>query len=267
MAANEVEARRGADDSPDLMILLVAHPGEFSAAAVEEWRHRAPLARVVALLGAWCEGEARSGHPWPAIPRIYWHQWVNWFAREMSALEAGICGTLSLPITATDEERLLHPVEIQEKLVRGTIGVYVPGENGGPGFRQPPTPRGKRDSRAASPRFSSDDTTVRRDMAAMLVDVCRELGYEAVCFSGEPSSVDGIPLVAAIWDASLLGRDCWDELRALTDRWRGVPWIALCDFPRQEDRRRAIDRGARELLSKPLLIADLRATLGRLAVQ
>lgn len=96
------------DDEPDLCVLLASRPGEFSQAAVDRIRRAAPLARIVGLLGAWCEGEARSGHLWPAVPRIYWHRWQEWFQGELATLTAGRCGTLSLPLTTTDEERLLH---------------------------------------------------------------------------------------------------------------------------------------------------------------
>src|SRR5262245_46214259 len=60
---------------PDLILLVASRPGRFSAAEVEALHRRAPLARLVALLGTWCEGEVRSGHPWPGVNRIYAHQW------------------------------------------------------------------------------------------------------------------------------------------------------------------------------------------------
>ena len=62
-------------NDPDLILLVASRPGRFSAAEVESLHRRAPLAKLVALLGSWCEGEVRSGHPWPGVTRIYAHQW------------------------------------------------------------------------------------------------------------------------------------------------------------------------------------------------
>lgn len=85
-------------DEPDLVLLVASRPGRFSAAEVERLHRRAPLARLIALLGGWCEGEVRSGHPWPGVSRIYAHQWQARLPRELQAWQ---------PRTATELDRLL----------------------------------------------------------------------------------------------------------------------------------------------------------------
>jgi len=60
---------------PELIVLAQAYPGQFSEAEVKRLWRLAPLGRVIGLLGSWCEGESRSGRPWPGGIRLYWHQW------------------------------------------------------------------------------------------------------------------------------------------------------------------------------------------------
>ena len=62
-------------------------PGQFSCEAIDRIRTRAPLARLVGLLGSWCEGEVRSGQPWPGTIRIYAHQWPGRAEQELKRLE------------------------------------------------------------------------------------------------------------------------------------------------------------------------------------
>ena len=57
-----------------VIVLAQAYPDQFSAAAIDRLRSLAPLARLIAILGSWCEGEPRSGHPLPGVIRMYWHQ-------------------------------------------------------------------------------------------------------------------------------------------------------------------------------------------------
>ena len=77
----------------------VSRPGGRSAAAP------GPLARIVGLLGSWCEGEVRSGRPWPGAMRIYWHQWPGRWHAELDRLR-GACPIWGLPLTAGDEDRV-----------------------------------------------------------------------------------------------------------------------------------------------------------------
>ena len=71
--AGDVEAAAAVlaedDAAVDVIVVAQARPGEFSHAQIERLRQAAPLARIVGLLGSWCEGEMRSGRPWPAAVR------------------------------------------------------------------------------------------------------------------------------------------------------------------------------------------------------
>ena len=92
------DSRPRPSSDPDLILLVAARPGRFSVAEVEALHRRAPLARLVVLLGSWCEGEVRSGHPWPGVTRIYAHQWQARLQRELATWQ---------PRTATEIDRLI----------------------------------------------------------------------------------------------------------------------------------------------------------------
>ncbi len=111
---NECSAKDGGPrPDPDLILLVASRPGRFSAAEVEAVHRRAPLARLVALLGSWCEGEVRSGRPWPGVTRIYAHQWQARLPRELETWQ---------PRTATEIDRLMN-VRPSNKSQRQLIGI------------------------------------------------------------------------------------------------------------------------------------------------
>jgi len=95
-------------EPPVVIVLAVARPGQFPVAEVERIHNVAPLARLVVLLGSWCEGETRTGQPWAGVIRVYWHQWAHRapveFARLLKPQQAS---GWKLPRTASNAERLL----------------------------------------------------------------------------------------------------------------------------------------------------------------
>jgi hypothetical protein len=214
---------------PDLIVLLAARPGEYAAAKVDQLRRAAPLARVISLLGSWCEGESRSGTLLAGVTRVYWHGWPTWFEREIETLARGNSGELSLAVTASEEERLLWIAETFQ--------------NGAPG-----------ETIATS--------SARREMASLLADACRAFGYRTVELQpdGAPSTANP---AAGVWDQASLADDDFAGLRDLVCRYPGIPWIALTTFPREPDRARALASGACEVVSKPLVLDDLCAALER----
>jgi hypothetical protein len=84
-AAAALSGRRSneAEDDPAAILLVESRSGMISKREVERLHAMAPLARLVALVGPWCEGEMRSGRPWTGVVRIPWRAWR---ARLVSAL-------------------------------------------------------------------------------------------------------------------------------------------------------------------------------------
>jgi hypothetical protein len=210
--------------APELIVITQSRPGEVGHEQVDRLRRAAPLARLVGVLGSWCEGEARSGHPWPAVERVYWHQWPSWLARELKQY-GDQRSTWTLPITATAEDRLLaasreQPIPLSNQF-GGVVGVF----------------------------------SYRRELAQMLVDASREFGLEAIVLDRSPRRVSGLSLV--IWDA-----DHFDEAEADRVRWlaaaiRPSPLVVLLTCPRMEQSELALAAGASAVFSKPLMLEEL----------
>ncbi|MBN2023895.1 MAG: hypothetical protein JW809_14020 [Pirellulales bacterium] len=205
----------------DLVVLAQRYPGEFSHELVDRLRRAVPLAPVVGLLGSWCEGEARSGRPWPGVARVYWRQWPASCRRELARLSAGQGSTWTLPATATDEERLLA----ERACVRRRAGL-VP------------------------------IVTASAAMHEWLAETLRRRGHATAWLRpGEPVRVEGA--VAALLDAAEMDSQQTAIVRHLCQALAPAPVIALLDFPRVEDDARARTAGAAAVLSKPLAIEDL----------
>ena len=213
----------------NVIVVAQARPGEFAHDDVARLRQLAPLARIVALLGSWCEGEARSGKPWPGVVRTYWHQWPARAERELRRLAAGECSPWALPPTATEEERLLADAEPPRRQHCGLIAV-----------------------------FSRD-----RAMAETLASVCRSWGWEATRLRSSGDAAAGA--IAVLFDCGRCLDDELAELQRTAAALAPAPLVAIVHFPRIEDCELARQAGAAAVLAKPLQWADLFAELDRLA--
>jgi hypothetical protein len=217
----------------DLTVIVQSYPGEFSQQAIDRLRAASPVCRMIALLGSWCEGEMRSGQPWPTVIRLYWHQGLGRIEREIRQLTQGDCPNWGLPLTVTEEERLLaatpsrtgfQPVGTDWKSVlqNGLIGI-------------------------AARRHESFD---------WLSAACRQQGY-ATLWLREPH----YPLVEGFSAILIEGTDFQaaelDALRQIAERYPQTRRIAIMDFPRIEDRRRLLQAGAAAVFSKPVNVEDL----------
>lgn len=218
---------------PDLIVVLRNRCGQFAAEAIDALRSRAPLSRLVVVVGSWCEGETRSVAPWASEIRLYWHQAAERLRRELAELAANRCPVWSLPATATDDERLLwieRPDAVSHPAPRGTIALV---------------------SRS-------------QELADWLSAALRGQGWRtARSLPGEP--IRGV-MSLVLWDMQRFG----DAELAEFAHWRtsaaDCPALVLAGFPRLEDAQRAHAAGATALVSKPLSLADLCDWIRRHAV-
>ncbi|NUQ63211.1 MAG: hypothetical protein HUU20_12095 [Pirellulales bacterium] len=207
---------------PDLMVVAQAFPGQFTAEDIDRLRPKAPLARVIGLMGSWCEGEVRTGKPWPAAIRVYWHQWPGRCRRELRRLAAGEGSTWALPVTASDEEQFLAAADAPVARHRGLVLIY-------------------------SRQFEMQD---------WLASACRRIGYATVWMQpGRSPRAQGA--VAAVFDFSGSVQSEVRDLESLAENLRPAPVVALLNFPRLDERDRVLAAGAAAALSKPLLLGDL----------
>ena len=207
---------------PDVIVLAQAFADEFSVEAVERLRSRAPLARVVGLLGSWCEGEMRTGHPWPATLRVYWHQWQQRASPQLAALAAGNRGAWSLPTTATEEERLL--ADDARPLPRGSGLVAV--------------------------------ATPERAVADWLLDVLERQGYAGLWWTPY-RRVRAKGIAAGLLDMADTGPSDMEQLTEFTRAAAPAPVIAMMHFPRIHEVEATRRAGAASVLSKPYSLDGL----------
>lgn len=219
------EAAAVLDDSsyaPAVIVIAQAYPGEFPAETVERLRRRAPLARLVALLGPWCEGETRSGRPWPGGIRVYWHQWPARAACELARIAGGLFSSWSLPATASEEERCLALSGKPNSSRGGLVAVISP----------------------------------HPAMQEWIAAACRRQGFATVAARPQSETSLGV-LAAAVFDGTEARGVELADLRRWAAAVAPAPLIALLDFPRVEDRDRALSAGAAAVLSKPFVLGDL----------
>ena len=217
---------------PELIVFAQAYPGEFSHDEVDRLRRRAPLARLAGLLGSWCEGEMRTGKPWPGVPRVYWHQWPSRGQRQVRQLRQGRPSAWTTPITATEEERLLADARRTSERRQGLAAV----------------------------------ATRRAEMHDWLAEACRSRGLAtAWLWPPRPTRIGGATL--GIFDGGDLRHGEEEQLRQMAAMLRPAGVIALLDFPRLEDTHRALAAGAAAVLAKPVFLDDLAWEMDRLMAQ
>ena len=92
----------------DVILLLQSYSGEHPASVLNRIRWNYPITPVVSVLGAWCEGELRTGWPLTGTHRFYWNEWIVQGEKELLALAEGKFSVFGLPPTYKDEDILLE---------------------------------------------------------------------------------------------------------------------------------------------------------------
>lgn len=210
-----------AEVMPDVVLLVQARPGEIASSSVDQLRRLAPLVPMLAILGSCCEGETRTGTPWPGVPRCYWYQWPARWREEQLRRRAGELPLWSLPATASEEERLLARMGRAESSRAISISVVAP---------------------------ASDATNA-------LADALQSVGC-SVALSA-PSENPSIVL----WDTSPASVCDPQQVSALRLRYGAAPILALVTFPRHQTTAAARQAGVAALLAKPFLLDDLIAEI------
>ena len=91
---------------PAAIVLVQSRPGQIRRGDVEKLHTAAPLSRLVALVGEWCDGELRSGRPWPGVVRVPLNSWRCRLAQELGLEECKGRSLMPLPRTVTAAEHL-----------------------------------------------------------------------------------------------------------------------------------------------------------------
>lgn len=213
-----IEVIEAAEVPADVIVLVQNRPGCLSETLLERLRRAAPLARFVGLLGTWCEGERRTGRPWPGMLRTYWHQWLARWRDELGGPAHGELRWWGLPDSAGDEERSLQAADATWSTRSGLVAVVS----------------------------NSADT------ADYLVQACAARGYAAIAMGDREVRTAMAPDVV-VWDGSV-GE--LDRVAKLREQYAQRPVVVLLDFPRPEDVAMAKRQGATAVLAQPLRLED-----------
>jgi hypothetical protein len=206
------------------VVFAQARPGQLPARDVDRIGRAVPLAHLVALLGSCCEGETRSGRPWPGVTRVFWHQWE---ARCRQEPPGDILpSTWQLPRTASELERTVQALAAPPPPATGLVAIV----------------------------------TRRASLFHGLAAACRVAGYSAV-WKTSPTLRDVDGVVAVLWEGATMDDGELEQLRQIGTVLARIPVIALLGFPRYDMVQRAQRCGVRAVLSIPCLLPDLWSTL------
>lgn len=222
---------READGAPELCVLLQSVPGEHATRDLESLLLRWALTRFLTIAGPLCEGEPRTGAPWPGQLRVYWHAFPGWWSLQIARLADGECAAWQLPRTSREDDLLRAATSFTPNALEGTVGV-------------------------AADRSS--------EAARLLLNLLRSAGIDAVPLNtGEDAVHRG--MLAIVWDDDDPEGDWRNRFTYVCAQWPGTPIVALLNFPRPEDRAfveaSVTDGAIGSVLAKPFDIDALLATL------
>lgn len=210
--------------APQWIVLATPQRGAFATCEVEALHTQAPLAKLVQLLGGWCEGETRTGRPLRGVTRAAWTSFVSRAQAELHPQSRLGYAGWSLPRTATPHDvALLTRASVSQSIVTGGLVAVV---------------------------------AVGREDYLALADALAACGCQA-CWRRDgslPSEAQGI-----VWAGTSLTASQQQRWRQLRQAAGARPIVALLDFPRWQEVAELLDNGATTVIAKPFLLGDLRA--------
>lgn len=225
---------------PEVVVVAESRPGQTSQLEIQSLQNRWPLAGVIAILGSWCEGELRTGRPWPGVRRFYWYEFTAWWRQQLASRAAGRCPEWARPVTDLYREPLArHPHRTQP-----------------PGRAARTSPRGLIQLGGAN-----------RDTADVLAEVLQLAGFATVWSPPHLPTAVVRGAFAGVWDGGQLDDRELPNLAAFCRSLAHdpVPVVALLDFPRHDRCEGARQMGVAAVLAKPWINTDLIEVLGDVA--
>jgi hypothetical protein len=194
----------------------------------------APLTAFYVVTGSWCEGETRTGHPWPGVLRCKWYEWPLRWRDEVLCRKRGDLRLSSLPATYSEEERLLAHFPADEDACKIT-----------------------------QPKGCVVILCDLEESRSALTDAMRAQGHSVV---GCPANVrlDVRDIAVVIWDTpiQMVNRA---SVAKITARFPQTPLLVITTFPRPDAANAMTVAGVDASLGKPFLLADLHAEVRRIS--
>jgi len=218
---------------PNVIVVAQQRPGAVRAGDIERLHTAFPLAQLIVLLGAWCEGEMRTGRPLAGVTRVFWHAFPAAIARLTEQLRGGRSSVSAFPRIAGAQERVLREMPPEHVPPAQRHGVLLV--------------------------RSSDLATFES-----LAHVFERRGY-ACAWLDPRQPVRYRKCHAILWDASRLDPPEWHLLTEVRNHFATAPMLLLTGFPRREDMEAADALGVGRMLAKPFLVEDLLAAVDQVA--
>jgi CheY-like chemotaxis protein len=109
----------------------------------------------------------------------------------------------------------------------------------------------------------AEDTRMNREIVSALLE---EQGYEVIAVEDGPSALAAFtkqPFDLVLLDVEMPGMSGLEVAAAIRKADRRVPVLAMTGHREESDRRRCIEAGMDEMLTKPVRPADLAEAIGR----
>jgi CheY-like chemotaxis protein len=224
----KIQQMTGAENF-DLIVVAQGRREVIDSETVEHLQSVFATTPLVALLGTWCEGEVRSGTPWPGIPRVYWHQWEGRFEQFLQCLDADEIHSWQLPATATAADRIAAPgPHFGDENFEGIVAV----------------------------------SAWTKTQYAMIEDALTAFG--AQCSWVERATWDGTAkslVKAVVLDDDSMTSDLETRVKWVLSTFGQVPLVLTLGFPRKDEIEALKELGVKAVVSKPFKLGDLKQAL------
>jgi hypothetical protein len=210
---------------PDAVLLVQSRPGQISRRDVERLYAQMPLTRLIGLAGPWCEGEGRTGRPWPGVIRVPWRDWRWRLLRELGLGDEELSTAARLPRTATEADRLQQSIANLSLRFAGNVELVT----------------------------TSRANFVTWQAALQLFGVH---SFWAPASSNATGSQAGLQIIDGWENVSPIAEPV-DSASVSMAPVR----VLLLHFPRPDDVSRAACLGIATVLAQPMLLADLAVAL------
>lgn len=231
------------EDQFELIVVTQSRPGQYSLQTIEKLQAIFPNRPLVSVSGSWCEGELRTGKPWPGVQRILWHQWQGQYDRFLEQLGSKQITDFHAPRTSTHADQILRTHDPHA-------------------WASAPHPHS---NAAANVSQIVGVSTWTQRQYDMLRDAIETLGFTPFWIECPVSDAS---------QRSDAGRICVDadsltpELNLRLDRLQSefplAKMMLLLNFPRIEDRMKLAARDIQQVVSKPFELNELKLALDRL---
>ncbi len=226
----KIESVSGGDF--DLVVVAQSRRDQFATLDIEKIQEMFANTPVVDLLGSWCEGEVRSGCPFPGLIRVYWHQWQGRYENFVVQLAESDVTDWHAPRTSSVADRVLTSVESTKTQTRSATVNFV------------------------------GISAWHQDQYEMLADAARSFGWKpcwverAVWDAESSSAISVVCIEADSWSPNVRKRVDW-----IRSEIPATPMVLILNYPRADELESIHAAGISKIVSKPFELIDLKSAI------